>query len=131
MQKKELFFKDLRCVGNDGNDWGIDCGGQHMIFLTNLAGFIITINCDYHILLSVYLIKCEVFFRNCVYALREKRGEGKFVEMGGDLMCIELAMINENIIQPLVWYLLKEGSFVLFMEALNGHDKNCSMQFVN
>ena len=51
--------------------------------------------------------------------------------MGDDLMHIEPMVIDENMRKPLVWYLLKEGSFVLFMEALNRHDENCSMQFVN
>ena len=41
-------------------------------------------------------------------------------------MHIELAMINDNMRKPLVWYLLKEGDFVSFMEALNGHDENYS-----
>ena len=27
VQRKQLFFKGLMCVGNDGNDWGIDRGG--------------------------------------------------------------------------------------------------------
>ena len=40
-------------------------------------------------------------------------------------------MIEENARKPLVWYMLKEGGFILFMEALNGYDKNCSLQFVN
>ena len=39
-------------------------------------------------------------------------------------MHIELAMIEENARKPLVLYLLKEGRFVPFMEALNGHDEN-------
>ena len=46
-------------------------------------------------------------------------------------MCVELAMINDNVRKPLVWYLLKQGIFVSFMEALNGHDENYSMQFAN
>ena len=46
-------------------------------------------------------------------------------------MRIELGMIDDNVRKPLVQYLVKEGSFVLFMEALNGHDENCSIQFVN
>ena len=127
MQKKELFFKELRCIGNDGNDWGIDHGGQHMILLTNLVGLIIKINCDYHLLLWFFLSMCEVFFRNCVWALKRKRGEEKIAEMGGDLMRIEPAMIDDNMRNPLVWYLLKEVSYVSFMEALNSHDENFSM----
>ena len=51
--------------------------------------------------------------------------------MGADLMHIELAMTEENVRKPLVWYILKEGGFVLFMEALNGHNEKCSIQFVN
>ena len=46
-------------------------------------------------------------------------------------MHIKPAMIDENMRKSLVWYLLKEGNFVSFMEALNGHDENFSMQFVN
>ena len=49
MQRKELIFKGLMCIGNDGNDWGINHGDRHVIFLTNLVSFIITINCDYHL----------------------------------------------------------------------------------
>ena len=45
-------------------------------------------------------------------------------------MRIEPAMIDENMKKPLVWHILKEGGFVSFMEALNGHDDNFSMQFV-
>ena len=51
--------------------------------------------------------------------------------MGGDLMQIEPVVIDENMRKPLVWYLLKEGGLVSFMEALNGHEENFSMQFVN
>ena len=40
---------------------------------------------------------------------------------------IKLAMIDDNVRKPLVWYLLKEGTFVSFMESLNGHDENCSI----
>ena len=96
-----------------------------MIFFSNLAGFIITINCDYHLHFWDFLAKCEVFFRNCVWVLKRKRGEKKIAKMGGDLMRIELAMINDNMRKPLVWYLLKEHGFSPFMEALNGHDENC------
>ena len=127
MQKKDLFFKELRCIGNDVNDWGIDHGGQHMILLTNLVGLIIKLNCDYHLLLWFFLSMCEVFFRNCVWALKRKSGEEKIAEMGGDLMRIEPAMIDDNMRNPLVWYLLKEVSYVSFMEALNSHDENFSM----
>ena len=46
-------------------------------------------------------------------------------------MCIEPVVINENMRKPLVWYLLKEGGLVSFMEALNGHEENFSMQCVH
>ena len=80
MQRKELFFKGLMCIRNDGNYWGIDRGGQYMIFLTSLASFIIIINCDYHLHFWVFLPKCGVIFRNCVWVLKRKKGEEKNVE---------------------------------------------------
>ena len=98
-----------------------------MISLANMATPIITINCGYYLCLWVFQLKCEVY---CVWVLKKNRGDGKITEMGGDLLCIELTMIEENVRKPLVWYLLKKGGFVSFMEVLNGHDKNCSMQFV-
>lgn len=45
-------------------------------------------------------------------------------------MRIELDMIDENKRKPLVWYLLKIGGFVSFMETHNGHDKNFSIKLV-
>ena len=39
-------------------------------------------------------------------------------------------MIEESSRKPLVWYML-EGGLIMFMEALNGYDENCSLQFVN
>lgn len=61
----------------------------------------------------------------------EKKGEGKIAKMGDDLMCIKPSMIEENVRKPFLWYMLKDHSFVLFMEALNGHNENFFMQFVN
>ena len=119
------------CIRNDGNDWEKDRGGQHLTSFANKDATIITINCGYYLRLQVFLPKCEVFFSNCVGAPKKKRGEGKFVEMGGDLMCSDSDMIEENVNKLLVWYLLKKGGFVSFMEVLNGHDENFSMQFFN
>ena len=51
--------------------------------------------------------------------------------MGGDLLHIEPIVIDDNMRKPMVWYILKEDNFVSFMEALNGHHANFSMQFFN
>ena len=51
--------------------------------------------------------------------------------MGGDLLHIEPSMVEDNARKPLVWYMLKEGGFIPFMEMLNGYDESCSLQFVN
>ena len=42
-------------------------------------------------------------------------------------MRIESSMIEENARKLGVWYTLKEGGFIPFMEALNGHNENCSL----
>ena len=40
-------------------------------------------------------------------------------------------MIEESPMKPLVWYMLKEGGFILSIEALNRYDENFFQQFVN
>lgn len=122
---KYLYFIDLWHVGNDGNDWGKDHGTKLMIFLTNLASSIITIKCNYNLCLWVYLSKNESFFRD--WGLNRERGEEKIIEMGGNMSCLDLAMIDDSVRKPLVWYSLREGGFVPFMETLNGHEKNYFM----
>ena len=55
----------------------------------------------------------------------------KVAIMGGDLLHIELLMIEDSAHKPLTYYMLKEGGLVSFMEVLNGFDESCSQQFVN
>lgn len=55
----------------------------------------------------------------------------KNTKMGGDIICIEPLMIEDGAQKSLTWYMLNEGALVLFMEAMNGYDESCSLQFVN
>ena len=102
-----------------------------MASICHLDASIVTNNNYHYICLWVYLPNCEVILGKCSWVQKEKKGEEKIMEMGGDLMCIEPSMIEENARKPLVWYMQKEGKFFPFMEALNGHDENCSMQFAD
>ena len=119
------------CIGNDGNDLEKDRGSRHMTSISNKDTTIITNNNGHYFRLQVFLPKCEVILSKCFWVPKEKRSLAKIVEMGGDLMCIELSMIEENVRKPLVWYMLKEGNFVPFTEALKGKDENYSMKIVN
>ena len=51
--------------------------------------------------------------------------------MGGDLNRIEPPKMEDYSKHMATWIMLKEGGFIPFMEAIEGHEKNCSLQFVN
>lgn len=80
---------------------------------------------------TIFAPKCDCILSNCLWVWEKERVLGKIARMGGDLLRIEPSIIEDNARKPLVWYMLKEGGFIPFMEVLNGYGESCSLQFVN
>ena len=53
------------------------------------------------------------------------------IDMGGDLNRLEPTKIESFKDRMATWFLLKEGGFFPYMQAMAGYDENCGLQFVN
>ena len=52
-------------------------------------------------------------------------------EMDGDLTRLEPTKIEDFKERMVTWFMLKEGGFIPYMQAMAGYDENCALQFVN